>query len=132
MDPDRARRLRRRLWGVAFLFAVGLLVWQTLGRHEQIRVTLVLELGPDADRVSQIDGELWAGDEVAGTFERTARPGAPMGTPRFSVAVPQKDIAVTVRIHVPGRVIAARRTIVAEAGATISVPLARDVSAAPP
>jgi hypothetical protein len=124
MDPDRRRRIRRRLWGIAFLGAIALLVWQTLGNHEQIRITLVLDPGRHAPTVTRIEGELVDGDEVLGNFSSNG------ANPRFSVVVPKADVTVVARITVPGRIVRVRRKITAEYGATITIPVDRELDEA--
>ena len=123
MEPERARRLRRKIWAAAFFLAIGLLIWQTFSGTEQLHITLVLELGPKADTITRLEGELLADDEVVATLAHNP----PIGTPRFSVTVPAKDLVLQVRLHVPNRVIQVRRAVTAEDNATIFLPLAREL-----
>jgi hypothetical protein len=123
MDPERRRRTRRRLWAGAFLIAVGLLVWQTLGGSDHYSITVVLELGPKADTIKVIEGELIADDEVVATFTRNP----PIGTPRIALRTTSSQPTLQLRVHLPDRVVQIRRQITAEDDATIYLPLARDL-----
>ena len=42
MDPDRRRKLRRRLWSIAFVLAIGILIWQTFDSHDSIQSTMTI------------------------------------------------------------------------------------------
>jgi hypothetical protein len=127
MDPDRRRKLRRRLWGLAFLGAIGILIWQTFDRHEIIQSTIVLELGPGSERVERVEVDLWAKGESAGSFHRDRLPSVPMGNPSFKARVPAADVELRIRLQVDGQLIETTRRIVAVSGATITVPLARSL-----
>jgi hypothetical protein len=127
MDPDRARKIRRRLYTVAFFFAIGILVWQSFDGKDSIHSTIVLELGPRSELVERIEVDLWANGESAGAFRRDRVAGVPMGNPRFTARVPDEDVELRIRIQVGGNVIETTRRIVAESDATIAVPLAREL-----
>jgi hypothetical protein len=133
MDPERARRLRRRLWTLAFFAAIGVLIWQTFdGKKDAFTSTIVLELGPRSDQVTRVEADLFVGDDSAGTFYRDAAPGTAMGNPRFTARFPGSDAVAVIRIHVPGRIIETRRSFIAERNATVMLPLASEIPPSPP
>jgi hypothetical protein len=128
MDPERARRLRRRLWALAFFLAIGVLVWQTFDKtHEVIGSTLVLELGTKAEQVQRVEADLFVGDESAGSFAKDHRPGTAMGNPRFTARFPGANARAVIRIYLPDRIVSVERKLVAERNATIYIPLAAEI-----
>ena len=131
MDPERARKLRRRLWAGAFFLAIGILIWQTFSGRDAFSSTIVLELGPRADQVSRVEADLFVGDESAGSFFRERSPGTVMHDPRFTARFPGSDAVAVIRIHVAGRIIETRRKFVAERNATIYLPLGNEIPAPP-
>jgi hypothetical protein len=132
MDPDRARRLRKRLWAGAFFLAMGLLIWETFSGRDAFTSTIVLELGPRADQVSRVEADLFVGDESAGSFFRDRAPGTVMHDPRFTARFSGPDAVAVIRIQIAGRLIETRRTFRAERDATIYLPLGNEIPSPAP
>jgi len=127
MDPERSRRLRKRLGFVAFVLALGFLIYQTFDHKDAITSTIVLELGPRSDEVSRVEVDLWCGTDSAGKFVRERLPDLPIGDPRFTARFSDSSATATIRIVVGGRLIETTRRIHPERNATITLPLAAEL-----
>lgn len=127
MDPERSRRLRKRLGFVAFVLALGFLIYQTFDHKDAITSTIVLELGPNSDAVSRVEADLSCGSDSAGTFARDRLPDIPIGDPRFTARFSGTACSANIRLYTNGRLIETTRRITPERNATIMIPLAAEL-----
>lgn len=131
---------RRRLAPIAFILAIALIAHEQCTKMHRTHATVVLDLGDVAPRVVSVDAEVKIGDESAAIFHRAAHP---IGTCKLELALPVDDADLQVDVVVrpaasesadsqatpPGAGTPKRihRKLHLEEGATITVPLAREL-----
>lgn len=128
MSPERSRLLRKRLGFIAFVLALGFLIYQTFDHKDAITSVVVLELGPNSDAVSRVEVDLFCGSDSAGTFSRDRLPGLSIGDPRFTARFSAAKATANIRIYTDGRLIETTRRITPERNATIMIPLADELA----
>jgi hypothetical protein len=117
---------RRRIAPIAFFAAIGVMAYQSCHRHERPRATIVLDLGAAEADVHAIDAELWADGEQVGVFHHAEITGLKVA-PRFDVVLPARDAEVRFDVELGDRHRRFTRHIRADDGATITIPLERDL-----
>lgn len=118
----------KRLIPVAMLTAIALIAHDTCNKSERTHATLVLDFGAERARVRSVEAEVVVDDEVVGVLRRAAQPGALIGDTTLKLALPAQDATVRVRVDVGGgEVPLPERTIHVDEGATVTLPLARDL-----
>ena len=120
--------LKRRVAPLVLILGLAILIQRTCEGPERTHATVVLELGEAAPRVRQIDAELIVADDVIATFHRKALPGRPIGESRFEVAMPEKDGTLRIDVDLGDARNRLVRSLHAEEGATVRVPLADELS----
>lgn len=121
---ELAKLARTRLVPIAFLTAIALIANSTCHKAERTHATIELDVGGQGARIHAIDAELLVGDEVVGTFHRTAV-GPRIGVCRFPAAMPAADGRIRGQIElIGGEVREFDRAVHADEGATVTVPLA--------
>lgn len=73
--PGRHASFHRRLAPVAMLVGVGVLVWQMCKPPDRVDVTLTVDLGAAAERVTDVEVRIRDGETVVGQVRR--RQGGP-------------------------------------------------------
>ena len=120
--------IRRRVIGpVMFLGGIALLAQQTCTKQQRTHATIVLELGDAEPRVRAVDAELVVGGETINTFHRKALDNMKIGPCRFEAALPANDAELRIDVDVDGTHKRLLRKLHAEEGATVTVPLAREL-----
>ena len=120
--------IRRRVIGpVMFLGGIALLAQQTCTKQQRTHATIVLELGDAEPRVRSVDAELVVGGETINTFHRKALDSMKIGPCRFEAALPANDAELRIDVEVDGTHKRLVRKLHAEEGATVTVPLAREL-----
>jgi len=120
--------IRRRVIGpVMFLGGIALLAQQTCTKQQRTHATIVLELGDAEPRVRSVDAELVVGGETINTFHRKALDAMKIGPCRFEAALPANDAELRIDVDVDGTHKRLVRKLHAEEGATVTVPLAREL-----
>lgn len=124
---SRYQLFRRRVAPFAFLLAMGLLIRESCQGAERTHATILLVLGEAEPRVRALDAELLVDGEVVGVLHRVAPPGLRIGTARFEVTMPRREGELRIDVDLGDHKRQLVRTIRAEEGATIEVPLADDL-----
>jgi hypothetical protein len=120
---------RRRLAPIAFVIAIALIGHEQCTKMHRTHATVVLDFDDVAPRIVTVDAEVKIGDpnpESAAIFHREAH-GHGIGPCKFDLALPVDDAELTVDVDVGGTPKHVHRTLHLIEGATITVPLARDV-----
>jgi hypothetical protein len=121
-------QIRRRVIGpVMFLGGIALLAQQTCTKQQRTHATIVLELGDAEPRVRSVDAELVVDGETISTFHRKALDNMKIGPCRFEAALPANDAELRIDVDVDGARKLLTRKLHAEEGATVTVPLAREL-----
>lgn len=121
---SRYALFRRRLAPIAFILAIALIGHEQCTKLHRTHTTVVLDLGDVAPRVVSVDAEVRIGDESAAIFHRAAHP---IGTCKLELAVPVDDVDLQVDVDVAGTPKRIVRKLHLEDGATLTVPLAREL-----
>lgn len=119
--------LRKRIAPIAFILAMALLVQHTCQGEERTHATIVLEYGDAAARVRAVDAKLTVDGELISEFHRKALPDLRIGASTFEVAMPKAEGELTIDVDLGASKRHIVRTIRAEEGATIAVPLAAEL-----
>lgn len=114
------------------MLGLGFLVHQNCQGEERTRATIVLDVGDAAPRVRSIDAQLIVEGDVIGVFHRKALPGLQIGDARFEASMPAQDGELRVDVDVDGTRRRVVRSIHVEEGATVTVPLERDLGVSAP
>jgi hypothetical protein len=119
--------IRRRIAPIAIVLAFGLLVFETCSKKERIDARIVLDLGAASETVARVEADVLADGEPVATFTRERAAAGVMGNPTFDAVLTERETTLAIRLFVPGKVVETRRTIVADDGAVITVPLASEL-----
>ena len=121
--------LRRRIAPVAFVAAIALLARETCNKQERIHATLVLDFGAAMPDVRAVDAELWIDGEQLSVFHRAALDGMQIGVAKFAAALPAADAELRIEVQLSYSVprVRATRHVHADDGATVTIPLERDL-----
>jgi hypothetical protein len=121
---------RRRLAPIAFILAIALIGHEQCNKMQRTHATVVLDFADVAPRVVTVDAEVKIGDESAAIFHREAHGHGidhGLGPCKFELALPVDDADLTVDVDLgAGPKHIARKLHLTE-GATITVPLAREL-----
>ncbi|HUS28208.1 MAG TPA: hypothetical protein VMZ53_06855, partial [Kofleriaceae bacterium] len=90
--------------------------------------TLVFDYGMAEPQVRAIEAELWMNNASVAQFHRVALEGGHIGATKFQVSLPAKDGELRLDVDMEGGVHKSfTRAIHVEEGATVTVPLERDL-----
>ena len=119
---------RKRIAPVAFLVVVGLIAYDACHKQERTRATIVLDYGAAAPEVKAVEAEIWMNNEQVTQFRRVALDGMQIGATKFEASLPDVDgeIRIDVDLGDKGHRELTRKIHVEE-GATVTVPLERDL-----
>ena len=120
---------RKRIAPIAFLIVLGLIAYDACNKEERTRATIVFDYGTAEPRVRAIEAELWMNDaRVAQFTRRVALEGGRIGKTKYEVSVPAKDGELRIDVELEGGVRKeVTRAVHIEEGATVTVPLERDL-----
>ena len=119
---------RKRIAPIAFLLVMGLIAYDSCNKQERTHATLVFDYGTVEPQVRQVDAELWMNNASVAQFHRVALEGGRIGATKFQVSLPAKDGELRFDVDMEGGVHKTfTRTIHVEEGATVTVPLERDL-----
>ena len=127
MAMTRYDFFRKRIAPVAFLGVVALIAYDTCEKQERTAATFEVELGEAAARVRSVDAQLVVDGEVVGTLHRAALPGLAIGPVRFDAVMPDPAGELRLTVDVGGELRTIVRRVRAEEGATVRVPIERDL-----
>ncbi len=123
---SRYALFRRRLAPIAFILAIGLIGHEQCTKLHRTHATVVLDFDDVAPRLVSVDAEVKIGDESAAIFHREAH-GHAIGPCKFELALPVDDADLQVDVDVAGTPKRIVRKLHLTEGATITVPLAREL-----
>jgi len=120
---------RKRIAPIAFLLVVGLIAYDACSKEERTRATIVFDYGTVEPQVRAVEAELWMNNAKTAHFKhRVTLEGARMGKTKFEVSVPDKDGELRIDVELEGGVHKeVVRAVHIEEGATVTVPLDRDL-----
>jgi len=120
-----ARNWRRYLAGLAFVGAVALLSSRTC-EAESAEFEIHLSLGDQGYRVASVDAGLYGPDgDVLTTYQRNfTGAGAPDRVGPWKVRAAEGEYRVQIRVTTDRGLLDLERTVRAESGAVVSIPLA--------
>ena len=120
--------LRRRIVPVAFGVAIALMARESCNKEHRTHATIVLDYGAVEATVHAVDAELWVHDEQVSQFHRVALDHARIGSTRFVTALAEPDAELRIDVELAsGEHRQIVRRIHADDGATIDVPIERDL-----
>lgn len=119
---------RKRIAPVAFLVVVGLIAYDACNKQERTRATFILEYGVAEPEVRAVEAEIWMNNEQVTQFRRVALDGMRIGVTKFEASLPDVDGEIRINVDLgPKGVRDLVRRIHIEEGATVTVPLERDL-----
>lgn len=124
---SRYALFRRRLAPIAFILAIALIGHEQCTKMQRTHATVVLDLEDVAPRVVSVDAEVKIGDESAAIFHREAHAPHAIGPCKFELALPVDDADLQVDVDVAGTSKRIHRKLHLTEGATITVPLGREL-----
>lgn len=124
---SRYALIRKRIAPFIFLLAMGLLIRDTCQRQDRARATVVLDLGEAAAKVRAVDATLHVNGDELSAFHRIAPDGMSIGPLRFEVSMPSRDGELRIDVNLGTSTRHIVRSIHAEEGATVTVPLGPDL-----
>lgn len=119
---------RKRIAPVAFLIVVGLIAYDACDKQERTRATFILDYGVAEPEVKAVEAEIWMNNEQVTQFRRVALDGMHIGVTKFEASLPDVDgeIRIDVDLGAQGHREVVRKIHIEE-GATVTVPLERDL-----
>jgi hypothetical protein len=124
----RYELFRKRIAPALFLAAVAWIAYDTCDKQERTRATFVLDFGAAESQVRAVEAEIWMNGAQVTQFRRTALDGGHIGTAKFEGSLPDTDGELRIDVELPNaehRQIT--RTIHFAEGATVTIPLERDL-----
>lgn len=119
---------RRRIAPVAFVLALGLIVYDTCQKHERTHATIVLDFGTAEPEVRAVEAEIWMNGEQVTQFRRAAPEGAYIGPARFETSLPDTEGELRVAVDLAsGARRNATKPLHLQEGATVTIRLERDL-----
>lgn len=119
---------RRRIAPVAFFLAIGLIARDSCEKSHRIHTTVELQLGEARPRVRAVDVDVVTGDQTAARFHRAALPDAMIGPCRFELALTEDDGQLRIDVDLGAEHRRLTRPFHAVEGATMFVPIERDLA----
>jgi hypothetical protein len=121
---------RKRIAPIAFGVAIVLIARDSCMKEQRTKAVFVLDYGSAAALVQHVQAEVWVNNEQLSVFERTALPGQSIGKTTFTGSLPANDGELRIDVDLsPGGRHHVVRTLHVEDGATVTVPLERDLVA---
>jgi hypothetical protein len=118
---------RRRIAPIAFGIAIVLMARESCHKHERTQATIVLDFGAQEPAVKAVDAELWMDGDMVSTFHH-ARLGEHIGITKFTGSLPDTDGELRIDVDLAtGEHRHVVRHVHADEGATVTVPLERDL-----
>jgi hypothetical protein len=118
---------RRRIAPVAFGVAIVLLARESCNKHEHTDATFTFDFGSAALRVQSIDVDVYEHGEAYSHYHRDALAGSTIGPARFKGALPDPDGELRIDVALPAGTRHVVRAFHADDGATVTIPLERDL-----
>lgn len=118
---------RRRIAPVLFLGMVGVIAYDACRKQERTHATIVLDLGPVAPEVREVNAELFSGGDSIAVFQRIAPVGGSIGPCRFETALPDEVAELRIEVRLGDRSRSLRKTIRPIEGSVTTVPLADEL-----
>lgn len=119
---------RKRIAPIAFLVVVGLIAYDSCDKQERTKATIILDFGAAEHDVRDVEAEIWMNNAQVTQFHRIALEGGYIGPIKLVTSLPDKDGEIRIEIELTGAVHKAiTRQIHVEEGATVMVPLERDL-----
>jgi hypothetical protein len=119
---------RRRIAPIAFALAIAFMAYQTCQKDQRTHAKVVLDLGAAARDVRAIEADIWMNGEQVTHFRRVALDNGTIGKTQFDTSLPDTDGEVRIDVELTsGEHRAIKRSIHVVEGATVTIPLERDL-----